>query len=119
VQKFEICSQAVRVCITKQRQRGDSSFFAPPRGSQEPGSHYLYNRWDFNAAGYIIEKLPGLDVFDALRKELAEPLAMQDFDCTLLKEVADKPVLSNFPAHRMSFTTRDMARIGQLTLQDG
>ena len=44
---------------------------------------------------------------------------MQDFDRTLLKEVADKPVLSNFPAHRMSFTTRDMARIGQLTLQDG
>src|ERR1043165_357933 len=44
---------------------------------------------------------------------------MQDFDCTLQKKVADKPELSNFPAHRMSFTTRDMARIGQLMLQNG
>lgn len=44
---------------------------------------------------------------------------MQDFDRTLQKKVADKPELSNFPAYRMFLTTRDMARIGQLMLQNG
>src|SRR5262245_40907321 len=29
---------------------GDNLAHAPPRGSQPPGAHYLYNNWDFNAA---------------------------------------------------------------------
>ncbi|MYK78095.1 MAG: serine hydrolase, partial [Acidobacteria bacterium] len=29
---------------------GDNLADAPPRGSQEPGTYYLYSNWDFNAA---------------------------------------------------------------------
>src|SRR5215471_14361651 len=102
---------------------GDDVFQAPPRGTQQPGSYYLFNNWDFNVAGYIFEKQTGLDVFDALQKDLAEPLGMQDFDRALLKkEAVDASVtatVSKYPANPVSLSARDMARVGQLLLQNG
>ncbi len=35
---------------------GDQSDQAPKRGTVQPGSFFLYNNWDFNAAGYILEQ---------------------------------------------------------------
>src|SRR5262245_3390976 len=32
---------------------GDSLADAPPRGSQKPGTYFLYSNWDFNALGTI------------------------------------------------------------------
>ncbi len=98
---------------------GSSNYFAPPRGSQQPGAYFLYNGWDFNAASHIFEKLTGIEVYDALQKDLAEPLGMQDFDRTLQKKINYTPELSKFPALPTWLTTRDMARIGQLMLQHG
>ena len=98
---------------------GDWLWAAPPRGTQQPGSYFLYNNWDFNVAGYIFEKQTGLDIFDAFQRDIAGPTGMQDFDRSLQKKEADDPKLSKYPAYRFSLTTRDMARIGQLMLQNG
>lgn len=98
---------------------GDSLWAAPPRGTQQPGLYYLYNNWDFNVAGYIFEKQTGLDIFDAFQRDIAEPTGMQDFDRSLQKKESDDSKLSKYPAYRFSLTARDMARIGQLMLQNG
>ncbi len=97
---------------------GDSTDSAPERGSQEPGKYYLYNNWDFNAAGAIFEKLTGLTIFDALEKDLAIPLEMEDFKKEDQKMLGDADK-SEHLAYHMWFSTRDMARLGYLMLREG
>ncbi len=97
---------------------GDSSASAPPRGSQRPGSYYLYNNWDFNAAGAVFEKLTGKDIYDALQTDLAEPIGMQDFDRSRQQKSGDAK-RSQFLAYHMWLSTRDMARVGLLMLRGG
>jgi CubicO group peptidase (beta-lactamase class C family) len=97
---------------------GDSTASAPPRGSQRPGRYYLYNNWDFNAAGAVFEKLTGNDVYGALEKDLARPIGMQDFDRAKQRKSGD-PKRSQHMAYHMWLSTRDMARIGLLVLRGG
>ncbi len=59
---------------------GDATASAPPRGSQPPGSYYLYNNWDFNAAGAIFEKLSGRDIYAAFAEDLASRLSLRPLD---------------------------------------
>ena len=97
---------------------GDAQDSAPPRGSQKPGTYYLYNNWDFNAAGAAFEKMTGKDIYDALQSDLAIPLGMEDFNRALQKKEGDakKSVIPAYPIH---LSTRDMARVGQLMLREG
>jgi CubicO group peptidase (beta-lactamase class C family) len=97
---------------------GDSTASAPPRGSQRPGTYYLYNNWDFNAAGAVFEKLTGRDIYDALETDLARPIGMQDFDRSRQRKSGDVRQ-SQFLAYHMYLSVRDMARIGLLMLHDG
>lgn len=97
---------------------GDASDSAPPRSSQRPGTYYLYNNWDFNAAGLAFEKMTGKDIYDALESDLARPIGMQDFDRSLQKKEGDAK-RSVIPAYPMHLSTRDMARIGYLMLREG
>lgn len=97
---------------------GDSTADAPPRGSQQPGSYYLYNNWDFNAAGGIFEMLTGRDIFQELDETLAVPLGFQDFDLASHEKSGDAE-RSQFLAYHMNFSTRDLARIGYLMLRGG
>lgn len=97
---------------------GDNLANAPKRGSQRPGSYFLYSNWDFNAAGGIFERETGVDIFDALESELAVPLGMQDFKRSAQKKTGNLS-RSVFPAYHMWLSTRDMARLGQLMLQKG
>ncbi len=97
---------------------GDNSADAPPRGSQEPGDYYLYNNWDFNAAGAIFEQLTGRDIYDALQTDLAEPLQFQDFDRARQRKSGNTRRSRNL-AYHMWLSTRDMARLGYLMLRDG
>lgn len=97
---------------------GDDTASAPPRGSQRPGFYYLYNNWDFNAAGAIFEKLTGRDIYDAVETDLAKPIGMQDFDRSRQRKSGNLQV-SQLPAYHMWFSTRDMARIGLLMLREG
>ncbi len=97
---------------------GDNTDSAPPRSSQRPGSYYLYNNWDFNAAGAVFEKLTGRDIYDALESDLAKPIGMQDFDRARQRKSGD-PNRSQHRAYHIWLSTRDMARIGLLMLRQG
>jgi CubicO group peptidase (beta-lactamase class C family) len=97
---------------------GDDTDSAPPRGSQRPGAYFLYNNWDFNAAGAVFEKLTKRDIYDALESDLAQPLGMQDFDRARQRKSGDAS-RSQHKAYHMWLSTRDMARLGLLMLREG
>lgn len=97
---------------------GDDTASAPKRGEQKPGSYYLYNNWDFNAAGAIFEQETGRDLYDALEEHLAIPLGFQDFDRASHRKSGNLNV-SMHPAYHMNLSTRDMARVGYLMLREG
>jgi hypothetical protein len=100
---------------------GDNSADAPERGSQTPGSYFLYNNWDFNAAGAIFEQLTGRDIYEELYQRIVVPTGMQDFDLAMHRERARTGNLerSKYPAYHMHFSTRDLIKVGQLMLQRG
>ena len=89
----------------------------PKRGSEYPGTHFLYNNWDFDALGTAFEKFTHKDIFDALRDDLAIPLGMQDFDRTRQKK--NYAPESVHPEYAMYLSTRDMARLGVLMISHG
>jgi CubicO group peptidase (beta-lactamase class C family) len=91
---------------------------APSRGSQYPGVYFLYNNWDFNAAGTAFERLTKKDIYDALEADLARPIQMQDFDRARQKKIPATPT-SVHPEYAMYLSTRDMARLGLLMLREG
>ena len=97
---------------------GDNAADAPDRGSQKPGEYFLYNNWDFNAAGAIFERLSGKDIYDALQSDLAQPIRMQDFDRSRQRKGGNLE-RSQFPAYHIWLSTRDMARLGYLMLRHG
>lgn len=97
---------------------GDNLAEAPPRGSQEPGAYMLYSNWDFNAAGAVFEELTGRSIYDELQAQLAVPLRFQDWDRSAQRKTGDLSISRN-PAYHMWLSTRDMARIGHLMLNEG
>lgn len=90
----------------------------PERGSKEPGSYFLYNNWDFNAAGEAFEKMTGLNIYDAFETDIARPIGMQDWDRSAQKKTGKLDV-SVFPAYHFHLSVRDMARVGYLMLRKG
>jgi CubicO group peptidase (beta-lactamase class C family) len=97
---------------------GDNLADAPPRGSQKPGTYYLYSNWDFNALGTIFEQETGQSIYDALERDLARPIGMQEFDRATHRRNGDASKSVHL-AYHMNFSTRDMARIGYLMLREG
>jgi CubicO group peptidase (beta-lactamase class C family) len=90
----------------------------PVRGSHEPNSFWFYNNWDFNTLGTIYERFVDSSLYNSLDTRLARPLGMEDYtpaDGFLVYE----PGNSVHPAHTMRMSARDLARFGQLYLQDG
>jgi CubicO group peptidase (beta-lactamase class C family) len=97
---------------------GDDLASAPPRGSQRPGEYYLYNNWDFNAAGTVFELETGQSIYDALEHDIAVPIGMRDFDRSAHRRTGDES-RSRHLAYHMHLSTRDMARVGYLMLRNG
>jgi CubicO group peptidase (beta-lactamase class C family) len=97
---------------------GDNLADAPPRGSKEPGTYMLYSNWDFNAAGAVFEQLTGKNIYDALATDLIKPLALQDWNRSQHRKSGDVSRSVNL-AYHMHFSTRDMARLGELMLRQG
>ena len=97
---------------------GDASAMAPKRGSVEPGSFWLYNNWDFNVAGYILEQQTGRTIYQLIDSILAKPLQMEDWNIKEQRKTGDT-TKSKYLAYHMWFSTRDMARIGYLMLRNG
>jgi CubicO group peptidase (beta-lactamase class C family) len=96
----------------------DDAAAAPPRGSKVPGSYFLYNNWDFNAAGTAFERLTGRDVYQAFADDLATPLQLEDFDLARHAHSGDAR-RSQHLAYPFYLSTRDMARLGYLMLRQG
>tara|TARA_R110001583_G_scaffold99214_2_gene244503 strand:- start:11 stop:916 length:906 start_codon:yes stop_codon:yes gene_type:complete len=88
------------------------------RGSKKPGEYFVYNNWDFNVAGYILEKKSGNTIYEELEKQLAIPLGFQDWNIKNQKKTS-KNEKSKYQAYHMYISTRDMAKIGQLMLNKG
>lgn len=97
---------------------GDATSMAPQRGSVQPGSFWLYNNWDFNIAGYILEQQTGRTIYQLIDSILAKPLQMQDWNINEQRKMGDT-TRSKYLAYHMWFSTRDMARIGYLMLRNG
>ncbi|HVX44977.1 MAG TPA: serine hydrolase, partial [Mycobacteriales bacterium] len=91
---------------------------APPRGSRSPGTHFLYNNWDFNVLGTIFAQQTGRSVHEAAATELAGPLQFQDFD-PARQRLLGRNDRSRHLAYHFFLSCRDLARIGQLVLQGG
>jgi CubicO group peptidase (beta-lactamase class C family) len=90
----------------------------PTRGSHPHDTFFYYNNWDFNALGTIFEKVTGAKIFEAFKREIAEPIGMEDFsldDCQYSYEENK----SKHPAYNFRMTARDMARFGLLYLRKG
>ncbi|MGV6831589.1 MAG: DUF2306 domain-containing protein [bacterium] len=97
---------------------GDDPDNIKERGSKKPGEYFVYNNWDFNVAGYILEKTSGNSVEQEIEKQLAIPLGFQDWNIENQWDTEDKEK-SRYRAYHMHLSTRDMAKIGQLMLQKG
>ena len=79
---------------------------------------FLYNNWDFNALGTIFERQAHEDIYDALDRELARPIGMEDFRRSD-QHAERNDAISIHPAYHMYLSTRDMARVGYLMLRQG
>lgn len=97
---------------------GGNEFLFPVRGSKKPGTHYVYNNWDFNAAGFIFEQETGHSIYDAFEKDIAQHIGLEDWDIKKQVKSGDT-TKSKFLAYHFLFSTRDMARIGYLLLRNG
>lgn len=90
----------------------------PERGSHPPGTFYYYNNWDFNVLGTIFEQETGTKIFEEYKRQIADPIGMQDFDidnCFYRYE----PELSMHPAYPFRMSARDMLRYGILYQKNG
>jgi CubicO group peptidase (beta-lactamase class C family) len=100
---------------------GDASARAPARGSVKPGTHFLYNNWDFNALGALFEKSTGRKLYTAFGEDIARPIGCEDWDENLhaAQAIRNDTGASSWPAHHFVLSTRDMARVGLLMLRGG
>ena len=89
----------------------------PVRGSHLPGTFWYYNNWDFNALGTIYEKATGAGIYDALDRQIAKPIGMQDY------RPADGTYFygpdSTHRAYPIRMSARDLARFALLYLHNG
>ena len=88
------------------------------RGSVKHGEYFVYNNWDFNVAGYILENKTNHTIYEEIEEQLAIPLGFQDWNIKKQKKKQNKRK-SQYPAYHIYLSTRDMAKIGQLMLNKG
>jgi CubicO group peptidase (beta-lactamase class C family) len=88
------------------------------RGSHKPGAHWFYNNWDFNTLLTIFEQETGTRFFEEFRREIADPLQMEEFRLsdTYYHFERDRSI---HPAYLFRMSAKDMARFGLLYLRRG
>jgi CubicO group peptidase (beta-lactamase class C family) len=93
----------------------------PRKGSIAPGTQFVYNNWDFNAAGTAFEKIAGKGIYEALETDLARPTGMQDYQIARQRKIQVTPEkkLSVHSEYAMYLSTRDLARLGLLMMRQG
>jgi CubicO group peptidase (beta-lactamase class C family) len=89
----------------------------PARGSRVPGELFVYNNWDFNVLGTILERAIGRSLFEEFEQAIAVPLGMEDFRVAAQRYTAGPCSEHRYFAFYLS--CRDLARFGQLYLNRG
>ncbi|CAM3736745.1 serine hydrolase domain-containing protein [Alkalicoccus chagannorensis] len=90
----------------------------PSRGSYLPGQHYYYNNWDFNVLGTIYNEQTESDIFEDFERRIAQPLGMEDFEMGHTQYKYENR-RSQHPSYLFRMSARDLARFGQMYLQQG
>lgn len=90
----------------------------PERGSHAPGQFWVYNNWDFNTLGAIYQKATGTDIFEAVARDIAKPIGMQDYQPADGRYFSAQPA-SRYPAYPIRMSARDLGRFALLYLNDG
>jgi CubicO group peptidase (beta-lactamase class C family) len=80
-----------------------------------PGTVFIYNSGTTNVLGDIISKASGTDLEQFANDYLFEPLGITDFQWVCFPHKQDLPISSS----TLYLRPRDMAKIGQLVLQNG
>lgn len=88
------------------------------RAENKPGTIWAYNNWDYNALTTIFETHTGLKIAEAFRTGIALPTAMKDFRVGDVSYVS-VPKLSRHKAAMFRMSARDLAKFGQLYLDEG
>jgi CubicO group peptidase (beta-lactamase class C family) len=89
----------------------------PGRGTHRPGTHFVYNNWDFNALGAILERAIGRSLFDEFAGTIAGPAGLRDFDLSGQQYLTEP--WSEHRTYSFRISARDLARFGQLYLGGG
>jgi CubicO group peptidase (beta-lactamase class C family) len=90
----------------------------PARGSHAPGTHWFYNNWDFNVAGALLESVTGMPFGTLFEEWIAKPIGMEDYRAVDVRPMRE-PGVSRWPALTLRMSARDLARFGQLWLNEG
>lgn len=95
----------------------------PRRDQYKPGEYFLYNNFDFNVLGSILEQQTKMSIGKFMEEYLAKPLQLQDFSKTNVVYNNPWPIPNNtssdYPVYWIYLSTRDLAKIGLLVLQNG
>jgi CubicO group peptidase (beta-lactamase class C family) len=90
----------------------------PERGSHEPGTFFYYNNWDFNVLGSIFMRETGESIGEAFERRIADPIGMEDYEPSHVTYTYQRASTVH-PRYAFRMSTRDLARFGQLYLQNG
>lgn len=80
-----------------------------------PGTKWAYNNWDYHALTTVFEQETGTPLGEAFKTGIANPLGIDRFDSFYNKDTT----LSIHPKVGFRLSTRDMAKFGQLFLNNG
>jgi len=91
-----------------------------------PGAFWIYNNWDFNAVGTIVERAAGEEIGPLFLRRIAAPTQMEDFRASDVEyTTSDHPAeqrfgnVSDHRAYVFNISTRDLARYGLLYMNCG
>ena len=109
------------------RIRGQLAEIKPTQPERfRPGAYWVYNNWDFNALGTIVEKAFARPLGALFADLVAGPIGMEDFAPGNVgytaKTDATEQRFGNWSEHRayvFDISTRDLARYGLLYLNCG
>lgn len=90
----------------------------PPRHRHAPGENWCYSNWDFNALGTAWLQLTGENIHQAFDRRIAQSIGMEDFRPEQ-DGWMEPGEASQHAAYPFRLSTRDLARFGQLFLQQG
>lgn len=110
----------------RERMRLGEEERAAGRDLYPHGQYWIYNNWDFNALGTIVERAAGSEIGPLFQRRIAGPTRMEDFRAEDVEyTTSDHPaeqLFSNVSEHRayvFNISTRDLARYGLLYMNCG